>query len=491
MRRTIRFQISLILILTTLLTLIIVGGVLLFLASQYSEQLGQSYMETAASDLNSALVDRAQGRELPPEEIQLLIREQKFVPGVSVRVFDEAGNLLFDRALPPISRSSRIPQVILEGMEGRRTSPFRILQEARQARMAHGGLPSMMNGFEFQFDSGSRGYTIQLVAAEPLLNQLVQAAATGFSIAAALALLVAGIAGLLAARFLSRPILALSGTIASLGPEQLAADPSVLRPPSESASVSREVHNLHSGLHELASRLGTAFSDLKRERDSLKSFLGDASHEVRTPLMAAETFLDLLDAESPSTPAAKELSADLRRQLSRIRATVTGLLHLTRIESGVLQLNLEPIRLSELLPSLVRDCQAAFPDLDAKVTVEVEENLRILADVQAVRSVFQAVLENSFLYGANEGTVHIQIFGREEEQEVRVWLQDSGPGMSAEELDRVGERFFRGTAGLNSRRGLGIGLAAARQAMQQMGAAMEFSNPGGLRVDCLFPKAAL
>lgn len=508
MKPTIRFQLTLVFILSTLLTLVIVGGVILFLAANYTRDLGRSYMALAAEELNAALEERARETQLELDEVLDLISNHDIAADISVKVFDASGILLFDKLPRPTLRARGFPWVLLQGPPGsERSRELRNIFQTRAAqarqRMASSGAGSDTGGpnlLEFSVGSGQDGFTVQLDSAQPLLAQLYQAAASGFAIAAILAFFVAGVAGVFSAGRLSKPILRLSRTIAGIEPDSLTHEPDQLRPDLNVRGVSREIYSLQQGFHDLARRIGGLYSELRQERDSLRAFLADASHEIRTPLMAAHTFLDLLESEyersSRELDAAmtKEHLGDLRRQLDRIQSIISGLLNLARLESGVMAPNLSVVNPGEVLNPILQDLVALNPDLESDIRIQGEE-VRVIADFSALHTVFQNIVENAYRYAAIDGKLTLDIeFARENlngspKGRVRISIKDQGPGMDADEIGRAGERFFRGKSGQESRRGLGIGLAAATKLVELMDGDLRFSSPGGFQVDCFLPGA--
>jgi len=199
-----------------------------------------------------------------------------------------------------------------------------------------------------------------------------------------------------------------------------------------------------------------------READNLKSsLLSSVSHELKTPLAAlTATVSNLLesDVDWDEESVRDELRA-IVGDVARLNNSITSLLELSRLEAHAWQPHRELYGLAEIV----------FAGLDA-LPVHLQERVRVdlpdedlVVDVDFVQftRVIQSLLENALLYA--DGTVTIGAHGWNDG--VRLWVEDQGPGIPADEHEAVFEKFFRGRKPVGQRgpSGTGLGLAIARE----------------------------
>ena len=234
-------------------------------------------------------------------------------------------------------------------------------------------------------------------------------------------------------------------------------------------------------------------AELARASDALKSALVDSvSHGLRTPLASIRAAAgNLMDPGVDLGPDERRaLAASIDAEVERLSGLVRNLLDLGRIQAGALVPQLEVYELSELVGPVVR---RLAPLLDGRiVTVDIPEDLPpVLVDAVLLDQVVSNLLENSSRYAQPPAPVRVS--GRPGQgQTVDLVVEDGGPGVPPESLDRIFERFYRvARAGEGSRRGLGIGLSLVRGFVDAMGGRVGAarSDLGGLAVRVTLPAA--
>lgn len=214
-----------------------------------------------------------------------------------------------------------------------------------------------------------------------------------------------------------------------------------------------------------------------RELDRLKSqFFANVSHELRTPLtLTLGPLRDSLDGRFG--PLREEVAGQVRlalRNAERLLGLVDQLLDVARLEAGRLRLRPQRGDLAEL----VRQRVEAFLPLAERRRVELSleapvEPVPADFDEAQLEKVFDNLLVNALKFTPEGGGVRVLLAARPDEVEVTV--EDDGPGISADRLDRVFERFYQAQAGP----GAGIGLSLARQLVElHQGTIMVASEPG-------------
>lgn len=268
------------------------------------------------------------------------------------------------------------------------------------------------------------------------------------------ALAVAALLGMLVGRALTDPLRAVSRAAARMGAGDLAA-----RAPADRRD---EIGDLARNFNAMAGSLEASFRDLAAERDSLRRFVADASHELRTPLTALSTFTELLQGPAAGDEAARrEFLEAGRLQLAKLRWIVENLLDLSRLDAGIAALDIARHEAGDLAADAAA-AHAAAADRK-RIALEVrrpERPIPIACDRQRVELALSNLVANGVKFTPSGGRVEVSVEALPDAGRVRFTVSDDGPGIVAEDLPRIFERFYRGRAA--SADGAGLGLAIAR-----------------------------
>ena len=225
-----------------------------------------------------------------------------------------------------------------------------------------------------------------------------------------------------------------------------------------------------------ADLLLVTFHDLtpiRRVEEMRADFVANASHELRTPLAALAGFIETLQGSARDDPAARErFLGIMQAQAWRMARLIDDLLSLSRIE---LRAHLRPDTAVDLTP-IVRQVADGLETLarDRGVAVEVTappQPLMVLGDRDELIRLFENLVENGLKYGANGKRVEImlsRVDSPEGKPEARVAVRDHGPGIAAEHLPRLTERFYRVDVGESrAQGGTGLGLALVKHILNR------------------------
>jgi two-component system sensor histidine kinase MtrB len=238
----------------------------------------------------------------------------------------------------------------------------------------------------------------------------------------------------------------------------------LLRPVSEIASASERVTQgeLRTRLEPQRDpdldRLVTSFNRMvdalgqRIERDA--RFVSDVSHELRSPLTTLATAADLLDARRDQLPDRGRVALDLLiGEVNRFRQMVEDLLELSRADAGVDALDLEPVRLGDLVQRTVAS-HGDQPRVDVEYAVG---QTALLIDRRRLDRVLLNLVENARSHGGGVTAIAL----RRRDGSVRIEVDDSGPGVAVSDRARIFERFARGGASGRRPPGSGAGLGLA------------------------------
>lgn len=235
-------------------------------------------------------------------------------------------------------------------------------------------------------------------------------------------------------------------------------------------------------------RLVTAAADAEVERrsDELRSALLDSvSHDLRTPLASIRTAAGTLaDAEiSMADEERRGVARAIDGEAERLSRLVDGLLDMSRIQAGALVADVEVTPLAEILePVIERVAGPATP----RITVDLPDDLPlVLVDQTFLSQALANVVENAITHAGPNAD--IRVTANAVGGAVELVVEDSGPGVAAESLPRVFDRFYRGRRTPAARPGVGLGLSVVRGLVEAMGGSVQArkSRLGGLAISLI------
>jgi signal transduction histidine kinase len=307
---------------------------------------------------------------------------------------------------------------------------------------------------------------------------------------------VVALAGLAAAAILLLPVAALS---ASRGARQAVA--AALRPLEQVTAETRAIGPAALGkrlasptgqaeITELAETINRMLERVDRAHRALESFTADASHELRTPLTHLRAQVQWASGEGRSEAEVREALAAMERELDRTTKLVEELLLIARGENQQLALARAPFPLTAVVDEVKEITEAMATDRDLEVRLAPSDSVWALGDADRTRHVLLNLASNAVRYTTRGSiTFSVQANG----SRVGVSVQDTGPGIAPEHLERIFDRFFRiDQSRSRSFGGTGLGLAIARLLAQLQGGtiAVDSAPRQGSTFTLWLPRAA-
>jgi len=244
--------------------------------------------------------------------------------------------------------------------------------------------------------------------------------------------------------------------------------------PVSTRDVPPEVEPLVVELNRLLGRLSRAI-------DTQRAFVGDAAHELRTPLTALRLNLQLLARSGADSTARDSAIAQLESAIERATHLVGQLLTLARSEPGSSTPPAATMRLDEAVRAGVADAAPLALSRGSELECEAETPVTIRGDADAIRIAVRNLCDNALRYSPAGSRVRVAV-----DAQGRVSVDDSGPGIPAEERERVFDRFYRRSGSAEG--GSGLGLAIVRAIADRHDASLfcDTSVFGGLHVELRF-----
>ncbi|HZU22526.1 MAG TPA: ATP-binding protein, partial [Terriglobales bacterium] len=208
-------------------------------------------------------------------------------------------------------------------------------------------------------------------------------------------------------------------------------------------------------------------TDIERVERTRRDFIANVSHELRTPLTSIEGYTEtLLESSSAGDAQTREFLETIRRNASRMSRLTEDLLKLARVESGEWRLELQPVPAADLLEQALANFRSIAPGHELRIEQSTEAY--VLADPDAIHQVFANLIENAAKYSPPGTPVLLGV--RRAGDVLEFYVKDDGPGIAAEHVPRLFERFYRvDKARSREAGGTGLGLAIVKHIVMNHG----------------------
>lgn len=226
---------------------------------------------------------------------------------------------------------------------------------------------------------------------------------------------------------------------------------------------------------------------LERQR---RDFVAHASHELRTPITVLKGYLEtLMDSEAVAEPL-RPMLPRMDEQTRRLQYLIDDLLYLSRLETDRREASHDrPVEVAAMLEDICQDA-ARIRAETAPIRLEIESSARLLGNEQELRSAFSNLVVNAVHYTPPEGKITVRWYDDGDQSCLEV--ADTGPGIPAEHLPRLTERFYRvPEADARNPTGTGLGLAIVKHVLNRHGGRLEIESEVGRGsvFRCRFPAA--
>ncbi len=218
---------------------------------------------------------------------------------------------------------------------------------------------------------------------------------------------------------------------------------------------------LQSQVLKLAGILKSQNIKLRNEKNEIKSLISDISHQLKTPLANLKIYVSLIMDEDINQAMRSEYLKNIDNQLDKLNWLMESMIKMSRLESGIIQLNREVNSLNDvLLTSLKQIYQKALKkNIDIEF-IPSEKDVKLLIDLRWTSEAITNILDNSVKYSKESGKIRLQV--HKYELFARIDIEDNGTGFEENEVNDVFKRFYRGKNS-NGIDGVGIGLYLTRE----------------------------
>jgi signal transduction histidine kinase len=212
----------------------------------------------------------------------------------------------------------------------------------------------------------------------------------------------------------------------------------------------------------LAKSFNLMSKQVKHSQQMLRDFVADVSHELRSPLTSIKGFAQaMVDGTAKGKEAQLKAATVIEDESKRMMRLVEELLEFSRLESGQVTMVKESVDLKELLQQCYEVFSMHAEEKGIKLKIDIEPLPPVIGDIDRLEQVFSNLLDNALKHTPKGGDVSI-IARNANPNFAEISITDTGPGIPAEQMRHVFERFYRADPKAG-KPGAGLGLAIARQ----------------------------
>ena len=240
---------------------------------------------------------------------------------------------------------------------------------------------------------------------------------------------------------------------------------------SETNYNEKRLSRLESKMYQYLSAGKTSMRELTSEKDSIKTLVGDISHQTKTPVSNILLYTQLLAESNELNKKDKQLARQIEDQTEKLNFLIASLVKISRLENGIIRLTPKKENVSTLLNNL--DFKSQASEKSIALTIGASNNLEAYFDLKWTLEALSNIVDNAIKYTPSGGSVSIKVI--EYEMFVRIDITDTGIGMSEDETSKVFARFYRSPR-VSQEKGVGIGLYLAREILARENGYIKISS---------------
>ena len=232
-------------------------------------------------------------------------------------------------------------------------------------------------------------------------------------------------------------------------------------------------------LGHLASTFDGMLERLEESVKKQRQFTSDAAHELRTPLAAIRSIVDVTLHRDRSSEEYVSALSRIQREIERLSGLIDDLLIITRLENTLPKREFAVFSVSALIWEVLETMMVLAKEKNIEIETDLQENVEIAGDRKHLsRAVFNLV-DNAIKYTPENGKIRIAARLSESNERIEIIVEDNGIGIQLEDMERIFDRFYRVDRARSQTRGTGLGLSIAKEIVKAHGGVISVkSSPG-------------
>ena len=232
---------------------------------------------------------------------------------------------------------------------------------------------------------------------------------------------------------------------------------------------------LQSEIYKVVTILREEYSSEHGQKKYMSDMMSDISHQFKTPLTAISIVTELLMAPEVSAEQRLDYASKIESQTDRMTWLIRNLLTLSQLEAGVLEMKSEEIVLKKLMDEIAVSLEVMAEAADVSLDIRIPEEIVIKGDKRWFGEALTNIIKNGIEHTPAGG--HVSVSATQNNIVSCIKIADDGQGISPEHLPHIFERFYK--AGNTSTNSVGIGLAMAKQIINNHGGRIEAESDEG------------
>jgi len=249
-----------------------------------------------------------------------------------------------------------------------------------------------------------------------------------------------------------------------------------------------ELGELSEGIYYMSCRIRDNIENMRQEERKLKlaveklsklekeqkRFIGNITHEFKTPLTSIKAYLDLISMYPEDANLLEQAREVIGKETLRLESMVDKVLHLSALEKYDFELNKEKVEISELIETICSNMKGRMEKLGIRLEMQLEKAY-VLADRESMNHILVNVLDNAIKYNTDQGRIFVRCF--KQGDNVHIEVENTGGYIPEEERKKIFEPFYR----LDKNRsrqtgGTGLGLALVKELVIKQGGTIEVKD---------------
>jgi signal transduction histidine kinase len=470
-RRSFYAKLSLIL----LAILLYLGAVQVTLFADFAERYRNALDQVVIENLAAVFAQKFEPQRQEETEAPALVKDCPGVlladPRIEFYIVDDNGRVLKSFQKEPITQRQQVSTKQIEKFISR-TSPFPIYGNTpREAKRLE-----VFSAAPIRYQ-GKPAYVYAILGGESFSNARARIrkhfAWQNLAFFAFIGSLVSAAVGLLAFFFLTKPL----NRVASIV-EQFSRGNLGERIPVVSDD---EAGRVAAAFNQMADTISSNIEHLQKTDHLRRELVSNIAHDLRGPLTCMSGYAQTLVERSDHLPkeTRKKIESTMLRNVEALAKLVTDLFDLSKLEAKDRTPKLKPVSLADFLPDLVCKFEGLAESANVTLQAKLEYNLPlVIVDISLIERALSNLVENAIANSPPGQSV--SLVAKRCDDLVRVQVEDTGIGITEEDLPRVFERFYRGCRGeMKKGDGSGLGLAIVKKIMEAHGLAITVESKAG------------